>query len=203
MGVFIVLIVIVAIAYYRSKEDKKRQQEEQKKLNAGILRAESSDFYKQISRFVQDTISKYEQAIRGEIRSEYINYLGTNSSNPFDINKCSVELRSIRVSGGGIKQVYYDEDEATPSFIYSTQGYADLTNEQFYILVKTIQKNFKCLKLNMATDFELKTAIEKQKNDRYTSCEIKFYLADDYIKLIEKSEVKYLESQKSPYRNAF
>ena len=199
MGVFIVLIIIVVIAYFDSKENKKRQQEEQKKLNADISRVESSTFYKQISRFIQETISDYEQEIREDVRREYSRYLKKNSSQPFD---CFVVMRhSIGVYAGCISQTDID-DAIHPAFIYSSQGYADLTNDQLYALIKTIQRDFECLRLGVDTDYELKEIIKKQKNS-YGSNPIRFHLTESCVNAIKNSEIKKLKTQKSPYKSAF
>lgn len=199
MGAFIVLIVIVALACYISKEKRKgQQQEEQKKLNADISRVESSAFYKQISQFIQETISDYEREIRREVREKYSIYLKKNSSQPFD---CFVARHGVGVSDGCIRQTHID-DEIHPVFIYSSQGYSDLTNAQLYALIKTIQRDFECLRLDVDTDNKLKEIIEKQKN----ACgflPIEFYLTESYFNTRKNSEIKKLKAQKSPYKSAF
>lgn len=195
MGVFIVLIAIVAVAYYISKEKQKRQQEEQKKLNADISRVESSAFYKQILRFIQETISDYEREIRREVRENYSIYLKKNSSQPFD---CFVVRHGVGVSDGCIRQTHID-DEIHPVFIYSSQGYSNLTNVQLYALIKTIQRDFECLRLDVDTDYKLKEIIEK----RCGFEPIEFYLTESCIDTIKNSEIKKLEAQKSPYKSAF
>lgn len=224
MIIFVIICAIIVVWCCISAEsaEKERiskqttQQKAQNELAAKVKEAEalvpqvaSSAFYKEVASFVQSELTKKEQSIRYWTSKAYFDYLRSNSgvASHFvpeyqkyaygNLLSCSIYVSYQEIYGFDYD---FSEREGTKIW-FSSHGYADLTRIQLYALLKTLCHNFNSLHIPLTVD----QVQSKVLNEHWGEYEkgVPLRITDDYIKSIVDSEIRYLQNQKSPYKNAF
>ena len=216
MIIFVVIIaaIVVWCCISAEKEHAAKQKAQNelaikvKDAEALIPRAESSDFYREVSSYIRSEISKRDQSIRDKVARDYNAWL---SSKPFvpDYKKYdedSCDYGSIRLSNSYIYGFSVDPEFYPPSIVFSSQGYADLTAAQLYALLQSLRHSFDSLEAYKNSKYCEKPLTAKQlQSEIFENNSTFFYLfmTDNHIKSIVDSEVQHLQGQKSPYKAAF
>ena len=224
MIIFVIICAIIVVWCCISAEsaEKERiakqttQQKAQNELAAKVKEAEalvpqvaSSAFYKEVASFVQSELTKKEQSIRHSTADAYFDYLRSNSgvASHFVPEYQKYAYRnllscSIYVSYQEIYGFDYDFSEREGTKIwFSSHGYADLTRIQLYALLKTLCHNFNSFYIPLPVD-QVQSKILNEHWEKHEKG-VPLRITDDYIKSIVDSEIRYLQNQKSPYKNAF
>lgn len=216
----IILVIIIAViaAWCCISAEKERiaKQEVQNEIAAQVKEAEalvpqveSSAFYKEVASFIQSELTKKEQSIRHSAANAYFNYLRSNSGTashfvPEYQKYANADLLSCTIYVS-FKEIYgfdYDFSESEGTKIwFSSYGYADLTRIQLYALLKTLGHHFNSLHIPLTVD-RVQSKILNEHWGKYEKG-VQLCITDDYIKSIVDSEIRYLQNQKSPYKNAF
>lgn len=210
--VIISAIIVVWCCISAEKErtaKQKAQNELANKVKALVPQVESSAFYKVVASFVQSELTKKEQSIRHYVENAYFDYLRSSSGTashfvPEYQKYANVDLLSCDIYVS-LKEIYgfdydFSEHEGTNAR-FSVYGYADLTRIQLYALLKTLCHNFNSFYIPLPDD-QVQSKILNEPWEEYESG-VPLRITDDYIKSIVDSEIRYLQSQKSPYKNAF
>lgn len=224
MIIFVIICAIIVVWCCISAEsaEKERtakqatQQKTQNELAAKVKEAEalvpqvaSSAFYKEVASFVQSELTKKEQSIRYWTSKAYFDYLRSNSGGAShfvpeyqkyaygNLLSCSIYVSYQEIYGFDYD---FSEREGTKIW-FSSHGYADLTRIQLYALLKTLCHNFNSLHIPLTVD----QVQSKVLNEHWGEYEkgVELCITDNYIKSIVDSEIRYLQNQKSPYKNAF
>lgn len=222
MIVFVVIIaaIVVWCCISAEKEHAATQAAKQKAQNelatkvkdaeALIPRAESSDFYREISSYIRSEISKRDQSIRDRVAQDYNAWLSSKSFVPnykkyYDGRSLS-GYDSIRLSNSYIYGFSVDHEFYSPSIVFSSQGYADLTAAQLYALLQSLRHSFDSLEAYKNSKYcEKPLTVKQLQSEIFENNSTFFYLfmTDNHIKSIVDSEVQHLQGQKSPYKNVF
>lgn len=180
-----------------------------KEAEALVPQVESSAFYKVVASFVQSELTKKEQSIRHRAANAYFNHLCSNSGTashfvPEYKKYADADLLSCDIYVS-LKEIYgfdYDFSELEGTKIwFSSYGYADLTRIQLYALLKTLCHNFNSFYIPLTVD-QVQSKVLNEHWGKYEKG-VPLCITDDYIKSIVDSEIRYLQNQKSPYKNAF
>lgn len=221
MIIFVIICAIIVVWCCISAEKERTakqatQQKTQNELAAKVKEAEalvpqvaSSAFYKEVASFVQSELTKKEQSIRYWTSKAYFDYLRSNSGGAShfvpeyqkyaygNLLSCSIYVSYQEIYGFDYD---FSEREGTKIW-FSSHGYADLTRIQLYALLKTLCHNFNSLHIPLTVD----QVQSKVLNEHWGEYEkgVELCITDNYIKSIVDSEIRYLQNQKSPYKNAF
>lgn len=233
--VIIVVTIVVGLCISAEKERiaKQKAQQNQKKIQdelaakvkeAEVLipRAESSDFYKKVSSYIESEIFKRDESIRHQVKQDYDIYLRSNSGeeSAFSPNYSKYNKGSfIRISHSYIYGFFVDSEFYPPNIVFSSWGYTNLTNIQLYALLQSICHDFDSLALYDFDSIHLfdgdrgypkhPLSIQQFQADIFdiehkNNAEIFYvYLTDKHIVSIVDSEIRQLQGQKSPYKTAF
>lgn len=217
MMIILVIISAIIVVWCCSSAEKERtaKQKAQKLANkvkeaeALVPQVESSAFYKVVASFVQSELTKKEQSIRHHVENAYFDYLRSSSGTashfvPEYQKYANADLLSCEIYVS-LKEIYgfdydFSELEGTKAW-FSVYGYADLTRIQLYALLKTLCHNFNSFYIPLPVD-QVQSKILNEHWEEYEKG-VPLRITDDYIKSIVDSEIRYLQSQKSPYKNAF
>ena len=221
MDIFVIICAIIVVWCCSSAEKERTakqatQQKAQNELTAKVKEAEalvpqvaSSAFYKEVASFVQSELTKKEQSIRHSTADAYFDYLRSNSGVashfvPEYQKYANADLLSCEIYVS-LKEIYgfdydFSELEGTKAW-FSSYGYADLTRIQLYALLKTLCHNFNSLHIPLTVD-QVQFKVLNEHWGKYEKG-VPLCITDDYIKSIVDSEIRYLQNQKSPYKNAF
>ena len=215
--IILVIISAIIVVWCCSSAEKERtaKQKAQKLANkvkeaeALVPQVESSAFYKVVASFVQSELTKKEQSIRHHVENAYFDYLRSSSGTashfvPEYQKYANADLLSCEIYVS-LKEIYgfdydFSELEGTKAW-FSVYGYADLTRIQLYALLKTLCHNFNSFYIPLPVD-QVQSKILNEHWEEYEKG-VPLRITDDYIKSIVDSEIRYLQSQKSPYKNAF
>lgn len=214
------------IAKQKAQQNQKKVQDELaakvKEAEALIPRVVSSDFYKKVLSYIQSEIFKRDEAIRHQVEQDYDIYLRSSHGEEsfFSPNYSRYNRGSfIRISHSYIYGFFVDSEFYPPNIIFSSWGYSNLTNAQLYALLQSVCHDFDSLELYdfdsislfddnrgypkhplQINQFQSDIFNDERKNNTGI---FYFYLTDKHIVSVVDSEIRHLQGQKSPYKNAF
>lgn len=219
MIILVVIIAVIVVGCCISVEKERTAKQEiqnelaakAKDAEALIPRAASSDFYRKISSYIQSEISKQDQSIRDKVARDYDAYLSSNPSVSFVPDYKRYDEKScnhgcICISDSYIYGFSVDPEFYSPSIVFSSQGYADLTAAQLYALLQSLLHSFDFLNPYKGSKHPCYLLTTKQLQSEIfenNSTSFNFFMTDSHIKSIVDSEVYRLQGQKSPYKSAF
>lgn len=208
-----IIVVWCCISAEKERTAKQKDQNELankvKEAEALVPQVESSAFYKVVASFVQSELTKKEQSIRHDAANAYFDHLRSSSGTashfvpeykkyaPADFLSFSIYVSFKEIYGFDYD---FSEGEGTKA-CFSSYGYADLTGIQLYALLKTLCHNFNSFYISLPVD-QVQSKVLNEHWEKYERG-VPLSITHDYIKSIVDSEIRYLQSQKSPYKNAF
>ena len=210
MAVILVLILgLILWGFIGSREEQEKEKriarEKQENMKAKIREAESlipnvesAAFYKEVSAYINNFIVESDKAVRWAVTRAYNEYhrscSGYMKHVEFDDINWRVEDHRLVITCSDIFERHEEEMTGQP-FLFQAHGYADLMKGQLYALVKVVLRNFKCLNTG-STEEKIQKCIFEDGN-------IELSLSHQYYKSIAELELQRLQSDQTPYKNAF
>ena len=220
MAVILVLILgLILWGFIGNREEQEKEKriarEKREDMEAKVQEAEAlipkvatSAFYKGAASSIRAIISVKENKTRWGVVRAYNEYrathtgmvaymglddIGWNGENGGVMNISPYEICDCYADGesGGL------ESDGT-AFGFQHHGYANLTRSQLYALIKVILRDFKCLSSGNITEIELQRNVFEVAN-----AGVRLELSPQYSRTIAEAELRKLQSEQTPYKNAF
>lgn len=217
MAVILVLILgLILWGFIGSREEQEKEKriarEKREDMEAKVQEAESlissvecSAFYKEASACIRTIIERKKENIRWSVIAAYNAHRANCSGSISFLNLDDISWHAengciIFISPSWIYECAIDgdisgiESDGT-AFIFGNHGYADLTKSQWYAFTKVVLQDFGCFSM---TDQDLQTEIFDKGCRR-----LSLGLTTEYNISIAKVELQRLQSERTPYKNAF
>lgn len=217
MAVILVLIlglILWGLIGNREEQEKEKRiaREKREDMEAKVQEAEalipkvaSSAFYKEASACIRTIIERKKENIRWSVITAYnayrakcsgsINFLNIDDISWHAENDCIIFISSSWVYECDIEGDISGSESNGTAFIFSNHGYADLTKSQWYAFTKVVLQDFGCFSM---TDRDLRAEIFDKGCMR-----LSLRLTPEYNRSIAKVELQRLQSEHTPYKNAF